>query len=292
MPLRPPSDVRPVLVVGATGRIGRHVVDQLLRAGARVRAFTRRPDAAEFPADVEVIGGDLTDPASLDAAMRGTAAVFLIWTAPITAAPAAINVIASHAPERVVYVNSPHRVAHPFFQQPNALRSVHAEVDRLIAASGLKATALRPGMFASNVRDWWLPQLRNGDVVRWPYRNVETAPIDERDIASVAAHALLDARHVGADYVLTGPEALSHAEQLHAIGEATGRTLRFEELTPDEFRRATAGVWPAAAVDMLLSAWAATLGHPAYVTSTVADVTGTPARTFRDWAKDYASEFR
>jgi uncharacterized protein YbjT (DUF2867 family) len=146
-------------------------------------------------------------------------------------------------------------------------------------------------MFASNVQHWWAPQIRSGDVVRWPYAAVETAPIDERDIAAVAARALLDARHAGADWVLTGPESLSHAAQVNAIGEAIGRPLRYEELTPYEFRRETAATWPGGVVDMLLNAWQAALGQPAFVTSTVEEILGTPARTFRQWAADHASAF-
>src|SRR6185436_8740316 len=103
---------------------------------------------------------------------------------------------------------------------------------------------------------------------------------------------LLDDGHAGRSYVLTGPESLTHVAQVEAIGEALGRRLRFEELSPDGFRAATAGLWPEPAVAMLLSAWGATLGHRAYVTSTVADVTGAPARTFRDWARDHVEAFR
>jgi uncharacterized protein YbjT (DUF2867 family) len=169
---------------------------------------------------------------------------------------------------------------------------MHVEVERLLAATGLARTILRPGMFASNAGEWWGPQLRDGDVVRWPFAEAETAPVDVRDVGAVAAYTLLDERHAGADYVLTGPESLSQAAQLEAIGEATGRALRFEELSPDEFRRATAGTWPAPVVEMLLTAWAATLGHPAYVTSSIAEVTGSPARTFSRWATDHAGAFQ
>jgi uncharacterized protein YbjT (DUF2867 family) len=170
------------------------------------------------------------------------------------------------------------------------MAAFHAEVERLIAASGLASTILRPGMFASNTRLWWASQILEGDVVRWPYGAAETAPIDERDIAAVAARALTENRHAGGDYVLTGPESLSQAEQVSAIGDAIGRRLRFEELSPDEFRRAMADHGPVA--DMLLAAWRAALGRPAFVTSTVADITGSPARIFRQWAADHAGMFR
>jgi uncharacterized protein YbjT (DUF2867 family) len=280
-------------VTGATGRVGRAVVAELRRAGVPVRALTRRPADAGLPADVEVVAGDLTAPESLDAALRGVDAVFLLWTAAPATAPAVVERIAAHA-RRVVFLSSPHQTPHPFFQQPNRMAAFHAEVERLIAESGIASTIVRPGMFASNVVHWWAPRIRGGDdVVRWPYGDAETAPIDERDIAAVAARALCEDGHAGRDYVLTGPESLSQAEQVRAIGDAVGRPLRLEELTPDEFRRdAAAGGWPAPAVEMLLAAWRATLGHRAWVTQTVAEVTGTPARSFRAWADDHAAAFR
>ena len=76
-----------------------------------------------------------------------------------------------------------------------------------------------------------------------------------------------------------------------AIGEALGRQIRFEELSPEEFRRETTGRWPSPVVDMLLAAWGATIGRPAFVTSTVADVVGSPPRTFRQWVADNAAAF-
>ena len=285
------TPVQPVLVTGATGRVGRAVVAQLLAAGVPVRALTRRPDAAGLPAAVEVVAGDLTVPDSLDAALQGVEAVFLLWTAPPDTAPAVVERLASHA-RRVVFLSSPHKTPHPFFQQPNPMARFHAHVERLIAAAGLESTIIRPGMFASNAQFWWAPAIRDGDVVRWPYGAAETAPIDERDIAAVAARALYEEGHTGGDYVLTGPESLSQAEQVSVIGAALGRQIRFEELSPEEFRRETAGRWPGPVVDMLLAAWGATIGRPAFVTSTVADVVGSPPRTFRQWAADHADAFR
>ncbi len=283
--------VHPVLVTGATGRVGRAVVAQLLGVGVPVRALTRRPAAAGLPAAVEVVAGDLTAPESLDAALQGVRAVFLLWTAPPGTAPAVVERLASHT-RRVVFLSSPHKTPHPFFQQPNPMARFHADVERLIAAAGLKSTIIRPGMFASNAQFWWASAIRDGDVVRWPYGAAETAPVDERDIAAVAGRALCEDGHTGGDYVLTGPESLSQAEQVSMIGAALGRQIRFEELSPDEFRRETSGRWPGPVVDMLLAAWGATIGRPAFVTSTVSDVVGSPPRTFRQWVADHADAFR
>jgi len=279
-----------VLVTGATGRVGRLVVEELRSAGIAVRALTRRPATAGLPTDVEVVSGDLTVPDSLDLALQGVGAVFLVWTAPAATAPAVIERLASDA-RRVVLLSSPHQTPHPFFQQPNALSVLHAEIERLVAAAGIPSTILRPGMFASNVLLWWGAAIRAGDVVRWPYGAAQTAPVDERDLAAVAARALHEKGHAGRDYVLTGPESLSQAEQLRIIGDAIGRRVRFQELSPDEFRRDTAGRWPERAVEMLLAAWAAALGQPAFVTSTVSDVLGRPARTFERWARDHVAAF-
>src|SRR5947209_15575990 len=110
--------VPPVLVTGATGRVGRVVVDLLIDAGVPVRALTHRSEAAAtLPANVDVVTGDLTEPGSLDAALRGAGAVFLVWTAPPTTAPAVIERLATHA-RHVVFLSAPHRTPHPFFQQP------------------------------------------------------------------------------------------------------------------------------------------------------------------------------
>ena len=79
---------------------------------------------------------------------------------------------------------------------------------------------------------------------------------------------------------------------MRIIGDVLGRPIQFVELSPDEFRRATQGSWPRPAVDMLLAAWGATMGRPALVTSTVSDVLGSPARSFRQWATDHADAFR
>ena len=280
----------PVLVTGATGRVGRLVVDELLGAGVPVRALTRRPAEAGLPAEVDVIEGDLTVPESLDAGLQGVGAVFLVWTAPFDTAPAVVGRLATRT-RRVVFLSAPFRTPHPFFQQPNPMARLYADIEQLITDSSLESTFIRPGMFASNALFWWAPAIRDGDVIRWPYGAAETAPIDERDVGAVAARALYEDGHAGGDYVLTGSESLSQAEQVSIIGDVIGRPTRFEELTPDEFRRETAETWPPAAVDMLLAAWGATMGRPAYMTSTVFDVVGSPPRTFRQWVADHAAAF-
>ena len=285
-----PARVPPVLVTGATGRIGRAVIDQLIEVGVPVRALTRRSAAAALPAEVEVVNGDLTVPESLDAGLRGADVVFLVWTAPPTTARAVIERLATYA-RRVVFLSSPHQTPHPFFQQPNPMALLHADIERLIATAGLESTIIRPGMFASNALAWWAAAIRSDGVVRWPYGAAETAPVDDRDVAAVAARTLYQDGHAGGDYVLTGPESLSQAEQVSIIGDVVGHRIRFEELSPEEFRSETEGSWPRPAVDMLLAAWGATMGRPAYISSTVSDILGSAPRTFRQWVADHAAAF-
>jgi uncharacterized protein YbjT (DUF2867 family) len=244
----------------------------------------------QTPVPPVLVTGDLTVPESLDAALRGVSTVFLVWTVPPATAPAVVERVATCA-RRVVFLSSPHQTPHPFFQQPNPMAVLHADIERLIAAAGLESTIIRPGMFASNALFWWAPAIRAGDVVRWPYGAAETAPVDERDVAAVAARTLYQDGHAGGDYVLTGPESLSQAEQVSVIGDVLGRRIRFEELSPEEFRSETEGSWPRPVVDMLLAAWGATIGRPAFVTSTVSDILGSASRSFRQSVADHAAAF-
>jgi uncharacterized protein YbjT (DUF2867 family) len=281
-----------ILVIGATGNVGRQVLSQLPAAGAQVRALTRNPYATRLPPQVEVMRGDLTLPETLDGCLDGIDGVFLVWTASPAAVAPALERIAKHA-RRIVFLSSPLKTAHPFFQQPNPIRGLHTEIERLIESSGRQWTFLRPGMFAVNALSWWAPQIRaGGDVVRWPHVAAPTAPIHERDIAAVAVRALCEDGHAGAEYVLTGPQSLSQSEQISTIGGVIGRSLRLEEISPEQARRELLAIMPAFVVNMLLDAWAAAIGQPALMTSTVAEITGAPARTFRDWATDHAAEFR
>jgi uncharacterized protein YbjT (DUF2867 family) len=143
-------------------------------------------------------------PESLDPGLRGVSAVFLVWTAPPTTAPAVVERLANYA-RRVVFLSSPHQAPHPFFQQPNPMAVLHADIERLIAAAGLESTIIRPGMFASNALFWWATAIHADGVVRWPYGAAEKAPVDDRDVAAVAARTLYQHGHAGGDYVLTGP---------------------------------------------------------------------------------------
>lgn len=279
-----------IAVIGATGTIGRAVISELIaRSGNDVTAVSRTAQTSLFPKGVRAVDGDLMNDASLDKPLSGVDAAFLVWTAPPEAAPAAIARIARHV-KRLVLLSAPIKTPHPFFQQPNPMAAMQARLERLIAASTLEWTILRPGMFAWNAIGWWGPQIRRSNVVRWPLAAAATAPIDERDIASVAARVLAeDGDHAGRDYVLTGPDSLTQAEQVQIIGDVLGRAIVFQEISAAE-AHAELG-FPRPALDMLLNAWSAAVGLPAYVTNAVAELTGLKPRTFREWAADHAGAF-
>jgi len=280
-----------ILVIGGTGNVGRHVVHQLAATGARFRAMTRNPDAAGLPPQVEVVHGDLTVPETLDRCLQDIETVFLVWVASPAAVADALERIGRHA-RRIVFLTAPLKTPHPFFQQPNPSREVAQRIELLIETSGMAWTFLRAGMFAGNARHFWGPQIRAGDVVRWPYVDAPTAPTDERDLAAIAVRALSEDGHAGAEYIVTGPQSLTQAEQVQTIGRAIGRALRVEEISPDEARSELLPfLGSPAVVNMLLGAWAAAIGQPAFVTSTFAELTGAPPRTFLQWATDHAAEF-
>src|ERR1700691_2436468 len=135
-----------ILVIGATGNVGRQVALPLSTANQPVRALTRKPDVARLPSQVEVVQGDLTSPESLEGCLEGIDAVFLVWTAPLAAFGPALERMAKHA-RRIVFFSAPLKTPHPFFQQPNPGRALAEDIERTIEAWGLEWTYLRPVMF-------------------------------------------------------------------------------------------------------------------------------------------------
>jgi uncharacterized protein YbjT (DUF2867 family) len=198
--------------------------------------------------------------------------------------------LAKHA-RRIVFLSSA-AIQDELPVQTNPIGKIHLEIEEEIKKTGLEWTFLRPGAFAANALTWWAPQLRAGDTVRWPYGAAAWAPIHERDIAAVAARALTEDGHGGKKYFLTGGELLTQVEQLKTIGEAIGRTPRYEELTPDAARQQMRAFLPPFVIDRLLDLWAGMVEKPAQPTRTVEEVAGAPPATFKQWALDHARNFR
>ena len=297
------SDSDVILVTGATGKVGRELVSQLTSSGTAVRALARNPGSARLPAGTEVVRGDLAEPGTLAPALEGARTVFLVWPtlAADHAAPETLEAIAKSA-RRIVYLSAngvPDGAAGgragapgPGAEGPASILDSHALIEHLISSSGLEWTFLRPPGFAANTLGW-AQQIREHGVVRWPYAAAARSLIHERDIAAVAARVLTGDGYRGAKLVLSGPQAVTQADQVRIIGEAIGRPARFEEIPAGEARRELVAAWGVpAAVDAALATWASFVTEPEPVTSAVPDVTGRPARTFREWAADHATDFQ
>jgi uncharacterized protein YbjT (DUF2867 family) len=277
-----------ILVTGATGSVGRHVLVDLLAAGHRVRALTRNPDSADIPERAEIVQGDLAKPDLLADALLGVHAVYLMA---MGGSPQQVVDVAKRSGVQRIVLLSTDEVRDDVEGRPNAVAEVHGAFERAVTRSGLRWTVLRPNEFAGNSLQW-APQIRTGDVVRAPYPLACTAPTHERDIAAVAVRALTEDGFHGAKCVLTGPHALTHADQLDMIGAAIGRRLRFHEIPAEQAREAMVRYAPAPIVDAVLGQLAAAVGHPPVLTDTVRAMTGRPPRTFQEWAREHADDFR
>lgn len=266
-----------LLVTGATGHVGRALVDELNRRGAAFRALVRttRPD---LPAEQQV--GDLDGPLDL----RGVERLFLL--VPGTGLTHTTNAVAAARAagvQRIVYLSSYAVLGDPV----PAMGRWHHEREQLIRASGIPATFLRPTGFMTNTADW-LPTIRAGGYVLDPIGPGRAAPVDPADIAAVAAAVLLEDGHDPA-YTVTGPEALTLAEQVAILGRAIGRPLEVRPIeTPEDavrFRYPD-GAPPelaAAIVEGLQLMRADTVGLR---TDVVRRLTGREARTFAAWCDD------
>lgn len=270
-----------ILVTGATGNVGRHLVAQLAEAGHPVRALTRDPARARFPDGVEAAAGDLTDLASVEAALEGATGLHLLTaigptnqTVPDSAGIAAAAVEAGV--RRVTTLWNGYR----------------GPVEEAVEASGLEWTHLQPGEFMSNALTW-AEDVRAGGVVREPFGDIAHAPVHAADIAAVGAAALTTGAHAGRAYELTGPEPLTVPDQVARIAEAVGREVRYEPLTPDQGRdRMRAMGMDDPTIEYVLG-WRA--DPPAWTTrasGAVERATGRPARTFAAWARENADAFR
>lgn len=273
------------LVTGATGRVGRHVVASLAEAGHGVRALVRDAEAAALPGGVEAVQGDLTSPEAVERAAQGVNDVYLMWPG-LPVDHRIVDALARHV-RHVVYLSTDVTD----LADGETATSFHQEIERLIRRSGLGWTFVRAIDFAANTLAW-AGQIRQG-VVRWPYGNAARSLIHERDIADVAVQALTTPGHHGAAYVITGPESITHREQVRVIGEVIGREVRWEDLPPEIAREELTAAWgDAAFVQARLKAWERFAEEPERVTDTVERLLGRPARTFREWAEDHAADFR
>ncbi|QNH10855.1 NmrA/HSCARG family protein [Xanthomonas sp. SI] len=219
-----------ILVTGATGNVGRQVVEQLVKRGADVRALVRDPAKANLPAGVEVVQGDLLDVDSLRGAFSGVSTLFLLNAVvadEYTQALIALNVARQAGIERFVYLSVIHSdlyVNVPHFAGKYG-------VERMIEQMGLNATILRPAYFIDN--DLTIKDVVSGyGVYPMPIGSKGLAMVDTRDIGEVAAIELLRREQSAVPLALerinlVGPETLTGASIAAIWSEALGRQISY-----------------------------------------------------------------
>lgn len=276
-----------VLVTGATGTVGSALIPALQARDVTVRAMIR--DRARAVPGVENVVADLQDPGSVGAALQGVDVAFL--NSPSAENAAALQKqFADSARDagvgRLVLLSQYAARA----DSPVRFLRWHAEVEAHLQNLGIDHTVLRPNLylqallgFAGTIAHGWFAA---------PIGDAAVSAIDIRDIADAAAAVLAGPGHAGRTYTLTGPRAVTHAEIARALSETTGREITFHDSSADEFTTALSGVLPPWQLDGLAEDYAHyARGEAAEVHTSVADLTGHPARDLTDFATDYAAAF-
>ncbi|MEV6410271.1 NAD(P)H-binding protein [Kribbella sp. NPDC051718] len=275
-----------ILVTGATGSVGRLLVDELVASGvSSVRALTNDPVRAALPPGVEVAEGYLGRPSTLPAALKGVDTVYL---APLPARVDSFVECALEAGVRRVVVLSGEPAEYEAAGDPSAWH--YYKVERAVEEAGFEWTHLRPGQFMNNTLDW-AESIKAEGVVRAPYPEAVQTPIDLGDIAAVARVVLLDESYTGHRLVMSGPEAITQPEEVALIGAAIGRSLRFESLSRAEALAAWSPSMGVETAEWLLDGFRMMSEYRMTPEPTVLEVTGRPALPYREWAVRNAAAF-
>lgn len=276
------TQTQKILVTGATGTVGRRVVAELLARGHEVRVLTRDAAKAAFPAGVEVVEGDLTQPDGLAPALEGVTGLHLITFGgaaftPLETGPRILEPARSAGVRRITVLHG---------GGPTPLE------DAVRADDGVRWTVLMPVEFMANALEWADGIVASGEV-REPFVARLSAMVHEGDIGAVAAVALTEEGHGGQEYVITGPELLTVGDKVATIAAAVGREISLVELTEEQ----AVEQWRATGltedvIGFLLEAYGNTPEVGRTVSGTVEKVTGRPARTFAQWAAEHADAFK
>lgn len=278
--------MRTILVIGATGRTGRHVVTGLLEQRANVRALVRTPRDAGLPEAATIIEGRIEDQASLSRAARGADAAFLLWPGfDDEHVSAVVGTLAEHV-GHIVYLSAAKLQA----GSQGVMDGIYSAVEAAIRRAGVTFTFVRAGGFAANTLEW-AGQLRTGDVVRVPFPDAARPLVHERDIADVSVRALLDADLAGRAFDVTGDRTLSQREQVAILGTALGRELEVETQPLDEARAVYTASMGEQFTEAALAHWATLVEHPEEARDGVMQVLGRRPRPFAEWAREHARDF-
>lgn len=219
-----------ILVTGATGNVGRHVIQQLSQRGAKVRALARNPSAANLPDGVEVVQGDLLDVDALRSAFKDVSTLFLLNAVvadEFTQALITLNVAREAGVKRVVYLSVIH--SDRYVNVPHFAGKFG--VERMIEQMGFNASILRPAYFMDN--DLTIKDVVLGHgVYPMPIGSKGLAMVDARDIGEIAAIELLSRDQAPDGSALTrmnlvGPDTLTGTDVARIWGEALSRTIAY-----------------------------------------------------------------
>jgi uncharacterized protein YbjT (DUF2867 family) len=282
----------PVILVTTAGKVGSETVRLLRERDVPVRVLVRDPAKATAralaEAGAQISTGDLEAPASIDDAMAGVNAVVLVSPA----VPAQeLNVVHSAARAGVGHVVKATSKASA--DSPIARRRWQAEIEAGLAAAGIPHTLLRSNAYMQNVL-MLAPAIAATSSFGSSAGKGRSGLVDARDVAAVAAQiAAAPAGHAGQTYWLTGPALVSNYDVAAVLSNLLGRSITYRELTFEESRDAMirAGV-PAQIAEMNAQAFSLTAdGDAEWVTEDVPSLLGRPARSFEQFAADYAAAF-
>jgi uncharacterized protein YbjT (DUF2867 family) len=263
-----------IVVTGATGNVGRPLVQALAAAGERVTAVSRHTPGSGLPAGVSHRQADLTEPESLKLVLDGADAVFLLVAGEDP--QGLMDAVKAGGVRRVVLLSSQGAGTRPdLYRQAAAFEDAVRE-------SGLDWTILQPSGFDSNAF-LWAQSVSTQRTIAAPFSDIALPAIDPADIADVAAAVLRDGSHAGNTYVLTGPVLISPRGQAAAIGAALGAQLRFVEQGRAEARAQLLQFMPEPVVDATLMILGEPLDAERRVSSAVEQILGRPGRTFGEW---------
>ena len=228
-----------ILVTGATGQHGEALLRLLSGRGIAARALVRSPaKAARIAAlpHVEIVHGDMGKPDTLEAPLRGIDRAILISSATPDMVEVQSNFIDAARRARVEHVVKLSGIK-PTLDSTFRFARMHGEIERRLEASGMAFTHLRPGEFMP-VYFRQVPNIASKGALLLPMEDARIASIDIGDIAEIAAKTLTEPGHQGKIYSLTGPEALTMAEVAQKLSAATGKTIRYINIVPEDARKA------------------------------------------------------
>ncbi|MEO3850224.1 NAD(P)H-binding protein [Streptomyces sp. B8F3] len=280
-----------IVVTGATGNVGRPLVQAMVQAGQEVTAVSRGVTPVDLPAGAGHVRGDLAAAETLRPALQGAEALFLHdgGAGGHGLDPRALlDVARGEGVRRVVLLSSQGVATRP---ESHSHGGVMRAIEEAVRESGLAWTILRPGGFASNACAW-AESVRAERTVAAPFGDVGIPVIDPADIAGVAAVALGKDEHDGQIYELNGPVAVTPRQQAEAIGAALGEPVRFVELTRQEAHLRMAAFLPEPVVETTL----AVLGEPnaaeLRLSPDAERILGRAPRPFAEWARRNVEAFR